>query len=265
MPRTAILSDIHANLPALAAVLADVDAAGVDEIFFGGDTVGYGANPAECVALVRERGGKSVLGNHDFYTLKLLENPSSIPAETLETNPVWAGVAHAAETLDEDGIAWLQSLPLSLPVGKEILAHAALHEPERWPYLHSPGDAAPTLRILREQNASVGFFGHTHQQTLFASAAAPARPRELGDGRVSIPADAICAVVVGSVGQPRGNDDLRAGWALWDSDERIMEFHRTAYPAVEAALAIFHAGLPIHSALRLLDRSGLKEFRRQAR
>jgi hypothetical protein len=260
VPRTAILSDIHANLHALEAVLTEVDAAHVDELVFGGDTVGYGANPAECVARVIERGGRSVLGNHDLYTVETHSDPSLIPPKARESNPVWAGVAHAVHCLSPEQIRWLAMLPHSLPIGREILAHSALHQPGQWPYLHSPRDAKPTLEILRKNGSSLGFFGHTHQQDLFAHASAPEQPQDLGEGRFLIPEGAVCAAVVGSVGQPRGHDDFRAGWVIWDSEARVLEFRRTDYPALGAASAILAAGLPPHSAQRLLREDQLAEF-----
>jgi len=252
VPKIAILSDIHANLPALVAVLDDVASTGADQIVVGGDTVGYGASPAACVKLVRERGRRSVLGNHDFYTLQLRQNPSLLPKDQRETNPVWAGVAHAAETLTEEDAAWLASLPQAMDLPGAILAHAALHDVDSWPYLHTQRDARPTLKALRKLDISPGFFGHTHRQDLFADAAAPDLPEYLEHRRVHIPSGAICAVMTGSVGQPR-DGDLRAAWVLWDSDLRIVEFRRTPYPAIEAAMDILTCGLPEHSAHRLLD------------
>jgi len=252
VPKIAILSDIHANLPALVAVLDEVASSGADQIVVGGDTVGYGASPAACVRLVRERNAQSVLGNHDFYTLQLRQNPRLMPRDQRETNPVWAGVAHAAETLSDDDAAWLASLPQALDLPGAILAHAALHDIDSWPYLHTQRDARPTLKALRKHDISLGFFGHTHRQDLFADASAPDLPEYLENRRVRIPSGAICAVLTGSVGQPR-DGDLRAAWVLWDSDERIVEFRRTPYPAFEAAMDILTSGLPEHSAHRLLD------------
>ena len=69
----------------------------------------------------------------------------------------------------------------------------------------------------------------------------------------------MCAVLVGSVGQPRDGDS-RAGWALWDPDSRVIEFHRTPYPALQAAKDIVAADLPIEAALRLLDEPTTLEF-----
>lgn len=258
--RIAILSDIHGNLPALTAVLAEVDAIGVDDVVFGGDTVGYGAKPAECLALVRDRGGKSVLGNHDLYTLQVRPNPGMVPPGARQTNPVWAGVAHAADALDDEAVAWLGSLPQALDLPLAILAHAALHQPDDWPYLHTLRDAGPTLKNLRRNDLGVGFFGHTHRQDIFADTGAAAMPEYLESGRILLPEKAVCAVLVGSVGQPR-DLDRRAAWAIWDTDERIVEFRRTAYDAFRAAVDIIAAGLPIHSAERLLDESAQVELR----
>ncbi len=260
MPKLAILSDVHANLPALEAVLAEVDDEGIDDIFFGGDIVGYGAHAAECIELVRSRGGRCVLGNHDFYTLAARKNPDLIPHGG-RGNPVWAGVAHAAETIGDDHAAWLGGLPQAIDLPLGILAHAALHKPDEWPYLHSEREAKPTLKTLRRHRIGVGFFGHTHAQDLFADPAAAAVPEYLGSGAVSLPEGTVCAVLVGAVGQPR-DSDLRAAWALWDTDRRVVEFRRTAYPALAAALAIVASGLPSHSAARLLDEEGLAELRK---
>jgi predicted phosphodiesterase len=259
--KIAILSDIHGNLPALTAVLAEVDAAGVEEVFFGGDTVGYGAKSAECVALVRARGGRSVLGNHDFYALRIRRNAALVPPEERRVNPVWAGVAHAAETMDDDAAEWLASLPMALDVPRGILAHAALHRADEWPYLHSLRDAGPTLKNLRRNALDVGFFGHTHRQDIFADTSAAAMPDYLEHGRIRLPEKSVCAVLVGSVGQPR-DTDRRAAWTIWDPDERIVEFRRTVYPAVEAAMQIILAGLPKHSAERLLDAASLRALDR---
>lgn len=252
MAKIAILSDIHSNLHALRAVLKDVRSTGADDIVIAGDTVGYGANPGACVELVRKIGCGGVLGNHDFYTLQLLKNPNLLPPDLRTTNPVWAGVAHAADTLTSEQVDWLRALPITLELPGAMVCHAALHEMETWPYLHTLEDTRPTLRQLRKMDIGLGFFGHTHRQDLFADGAAPDLPEFLQDRRVRIPPGAICAILVGSVGQPR-DGDLRAGWVLWDSDERIVEFRRTEYAACAAAEDILAAGLPESSAHRLVE------------
>ena len=260
MPKVAILSDIHSNLPALTAVLEDVRKSGVTEIYFGGDTVGYAAKPDECVSLVRHHGGNSVLGNHDYYTNAVIEHPENMPSgNDWQDNPVWAGVIHSVRSLSPDNARWLAGLPATLEIPGGLLTHAALHAAYDWPYLHTSSEAAPTLALLEKTDHGLGFFGHTHLQTFFSQRGGKAIAKRLDFSRVLLPEGLVCAVLVGSVGQPR-DDDPRAAWVLWDSDERIVEFRRTEYPALETAKQILEAGLPEMSAFRLLDDVMARQF-----
>jgi diadenosine tetraphosphatase ApaH/serine/threonine PP2A family protein phosphatase len=164
------------------------------------------------------------------------------------TNPVWAGIHHAVRQLDSADFDWLEALPRILEIPGAIIAHAALHDRHAWPYLLNDDDARDTLGILKDSGIDIGFFGHTHRQDFFLLPGTPSMVTdEVG---FTVPDGAICAVVVGSVGQPR-TADPRAGWTLWDSDARRFEFRRTAYPIEETARAIHQAGLPASSARRL--------------
>jgi diadenosine tetraphosphatase ApaH/serine/threonine PP2A family protein phosphatase len=262
MPKFAILSDIHANLPALQAVLRDVAKAKAKRLVCGGDTVGYGASSNACVERLRTLGVNSVMGNHDFYTNHIRRDRAALPANRdWRKNPVWAGVEDAARTLSDDNAAWLRALPHTLEIPGGLLAHAALHHPEEWPYLRSLRDARPTLELLHQSARGIGIFGHTHRQEIFYDPAEAVTPERINPTRVHLPEGVVCAVMVGSVGQPR-DGDLRAGWTLWDSDTRVMEFRRTEYPALEAAREIIAADLPVESALRLLDQDTAREFHR---
>lgn len=256
MPKTAILTDIHANLPALEAVLREVDASGVDGIVFGGDLVGYGAFPADCVERVRSVGGQSVLGNHDEFTRLMVLRGEHLLPEGWKANPVWAGIGLAIRQMTEEALEWLWSRPMNLELdGGAILAHASLHDPPGWHYLTSETDAAPTFARLRERGGegSLGFFGHTHQMQCLADPTAPIQPKWLARDRIHLPVGVVCAMLAGSVGQPRDRQDRRASWVIWDGDAREVEIRHTAYPAMEAAKGIVEAGLPIESALRLLS------------
>jgi len=262
MPKIAILSDIHANEPALKAVLREVAKAKVSQVVFGGDTVGYGANPNACVTRVRGQGGLSVLGNHDFYTNHIRRDRAALPANRdWRKNPVWAGVEEAARMLSEDNAEWLRQLPRELRIPGGVVAHAALHHPEEWPYVRSLADALPTLERLRESARGIGFLGHTHRQEIFSDPSEAVTPEWIHGTRVHLPEGVVCAVMVGSVGQPR-DGDLRAAWTLWDSDTRVLEFRHTEYPALTAAQEIVAADLPVESALRLLDEDTARDFRR---
>lgn len=254
VPRIAILSDIHANMHALRAVLDEIESLKIDHIACGGDTVGYGPYPSECVKQVRRAGSAAVLGNHDFYAITEKRHPGSIPAESKSfDNPVWAGIRHAVRQLDENDFVWLESLPHIMKIPGGVLTHAALHDPGSWPYLLSDGDAIPTLEMLAECQIAIAFVGHTHRQEYFLMPGEPDLEELIPGSKFQLQEGSVCAVVVGSVGQPRTHDN-RAGWTIWDSDERTFEFRRTPYPYQKAAQAIQDAGLPESSALRLLGK-----------
>ncbi len=131
MSAIAILSDIHGNLPALEAVLRDVDQTPAEEIAFGGDIVGYGASPRQCVEFVKLLGGRCVIGNHEYYTKSIGEKGIENLSVDWEKNPVLAGVVHAIRTVPEEDLAWIQNLPWSLSLNEEtLIAHAGLEDPE---------------------------------------------------------------------------------------------------------------------------------------
>lgn len=249
--RLAVLTDIHANLQALDAVLVDIGSeTDVDGLVCLGDIIGYAGNPAECVDRIRASGALTVQGNHDWFAstteprIRLLfENPEA-------TDPVSAGIRHALGELSEDQLDWLRSLPMEAREERAdaIFAHAALHDAARWPYLHSPLEATPTLEIL-DQIGAVGFFGHTHLENIFYDAKRGAPEHRSRESSV-LPAEGCFAVTVGATGQPRSGDP-RAHWIVWDSETREVSFRRTPYDIDAAADAIRSAGLPARSADRL--------------
>lgn len=246
--RIAFLADIHANLHALHAVLRDIAEADMDQLVFLGDVVGYGAHPAECVELLQRLDCRGVMGNHDFYTISdapgieaIIRDPNSV------ANPVWAAIHHARRELDSTQLDWLRALEPVGSVEDALVAHAALHDFDEWPYLRSQAEAEPTLALL---DGRLGFFGHTHRENLFAPPDGP-RPELIAEHRFHLPSGASLAVTAGSTGQPR-DGDARARWLSWDSSSRILEFHRVPYDHEAAAQAILEAGLPPQSAARLL-------------
>jgi diadenosine tetraphosphatase ApaH/serine/threonine PP2A family protein phosphatase len=250
VPKIALLSDIHANLPALQAVIEDADRLGIRDFVFMGDIVGYGPHPAECVEMVRQSGAPCVQGNHDYYTVAGSRHRGFIPNDAeSRANPVWAGIHHAMRELDGDDIEWLGALPRVIDIPGAIVAHASLDDPSRWKYLLDSNDAATTLDVLERLGLSIGFFGHTHRQEWFSRPQAPGEP--CGEDGFVLAPDKRFAVVVGSVGQPRSKDN-RASWTVWDSERRIFEFRRTSYPVEQTVAAIRKAGLPAHSARRLM-------------
>lgn len=225
MQKIAILSDIHANLHALEAVLQEVQQSGADSIVFLGDIVGYGTSPAECITLVRKHGGECVMGNHDHALKRVRIRGRQGMSPGWEQSAYFAGLVHAAESLNGEQASWLENLPFTLKIPGAIAAHANLHEPESFDPITDLTSAAPTLRKLMSSPSEIGFFGHTHVQQVFPDPAGEIQ--WLDSTRFHIPADLPCAVMVGSVGQPHPESDLRAAWVLWDPAERVVEFRKT--------------------------------------
>jgi predicted phosphodiesterase len=258
MARIAILSDIHGNLPALEAVLRDVNECGADRIVFLGDIVGYGASPAECVDLVLQHGGCCVMGNHDVEIRQVRRRGFSFRDPDWKSCGYQAGLAHAGKCLDAAQAEWLAALPYRLRIPGAVVAHASLHEPEAFDYIRDAETAAPTLAILRKEQCKVGFFGHTHETGIFA--VDPGKLEWLDAAQVRIPPGMACAVTVGAVGQPRHETDRRASWVLWDPVKGVVDFRKTDYDRFKAVRDIIDAGLPLESGLRLLTSEELEHL-----
>jgi predicted phosphodiesterase len=251
MESIALITDIHANLPAFKSVLRDVQDSGATEIVFLGDIVGYGASPAECVRLVRRLGGKCVMGNHDCDMAMYRNTRFGRDDPRRQKDGYLAGLIHAADTLPQEDAEWLAKLPFAGLIKDAHAAHGSLDDPEVFNYIEDAESAAYTLAILAEEKYKIGFFGHTHQPNIFSED--DTKLEWINETSVRIPEGLACAVTVGSCGQPRTPDDLRACWALWKPAERIVEFKRTEYSRLHAAQDIAKAGLPLETAARLLN------------
>ena len=253
MESIALITDIHANLPAFKNVLRDVQESGATEIVFLGDIVGYGGSPAECVHLVRALGGKCVMGNHDFEMGKYRKRRYLTRDSLRNEDGYIAGLILAARTLPEQDADWLAKLPYTDTIKEAHVAHGSLDDPEAFDYILGVKSAKNTLAILAKKKHKIGFFGHTHQPKVFSED--DTKLDWINETTVRIPEGLACAVTVGSCGQPRTPDDLRACWALWKPVERVVEFKRTEYSRLHAAQDIGKAGLPLESAARLLNDS----------
>lgn len=245
--RLALLSDIHGNLPALEAVLAEVDASGVNQAWCLGDVVGYGAQPNECTALVRDRCAVSLVGNHDLAALDQLDISTFSPAAA-------EAVRWTREEMTEATYEFLDGLEPADDSGEVALYHASPRDPV-WEYVLWPDQAA---QCIRAQAKRVSFVGHSHVALFFALAeardgdgdpldargaqAAAGTSLDLGRGR--------WLVNPGSVGQPRDGDP-RAAWLELDTEAWRATFHRVPYEIDRAADAIIAADLPEHLARRL--------------
>jgi len=227
----AILSDIHANLEALAAVLADVRARAVDDLVCLGDFVGYGASPNECVERLRPVIEAAVLGNHDQAAFD--------PAWLESFNPEAAEAARwTASALTRDHLEYLRALPLSVPWRGARLVHGSPAEPEAWNYVFTPAEALQEMAYCPEP---VCFVGHSHVPGTFELDGRRARyTREQG---IAGRRERRYLIVVPSVGQPR-DGDARAGYLVWDDEAWTFEHVRLDYDVEGAIHRIVDAGLP---------------------
>ena len=154
----AILSDIHGNLQALQAVIEDIEKQGIQERVCLGDIVGYGANPAECLELLRGKDFRVILqGNHDAY-VAAEEDPHGTSQEAKEA------VRWTRQVLSEEQREWLRSLPLTWQAEDYEVVHASLHHPAQWGYVLEPGAAAVHFN---HQQKDLCFIGHSHQPKMF--------------------------------------------------------------------------------------------------
>jgi diadenosine tetraphosphatase ApaH/serine/threonine PP2A family protein phosphatase len=232
-----VIADVHANFPAFEAVLeqATVEAE-IDTIWCLGDLVGYGARPAECIALLRRYSHLIVAGNHDLAAAGVLG--------TEDFNAVAAAAAlWTAETLDEDSRAFIRGLPLTIIEGEFTLVHGSLRDPV-WDYLTNATVAA---RHLAQQTTPYGLVGHSHVPLIFHE---DGRQHFLRDRDVVALEDSRFVANPGGLGQPRDGDP-RAPYALLDLESRQLTFRRVAYDLALAQAAIRDAGLPDFLADRL--------------
>jgi predicted phosphodiesterase len=237
----AFISDIHGNLQALRAVLADIEAQGVREIICLGDIVGYGGNPAECVQIIRAAGIPCVRGNHDAYA----GGTTPLPDRGPDRNPDFTRVCHWTRAqVGEEDCRWLGNLPFTLAGDDFEAVHTSLHRPERWPYLLIA--AAAELHFVH-QRKPVCFVGHTHQPKMWVEG----MEQPVADGGIeSLRAGKKQVANVGSVGQPR-DENPNACYLILRRKERDVWWRRVPYDIEGAQRAITDAGLLARSAKRL--------------
>jgi predicted phosphodiesterase len=244
--RVAVISDIHSNLPALEAVLADVGGHDPDEVWCLGDLVGYGADPDACTALVGEVVERCLAGNHDL----VVRGDIDIGYFAMSAG---AAARWTVKVINEDTREYLRPL---VPLGEKAgvgLYHASPRDPV-WEYVLSVRQAADCLQAQRQR---VALIGHSHVACYFS------RPNGDSPIKDTIGEVATAGTVLeipeerwlinpGSVGQPRDGDP-RAAWLLLDTDAWKASFHRVEYPVETAAKAIVDAGLPRQLADRLFS------------
>jgi diadenosine tetraphosphatase ApaH/serine/threonine PP2A family protein phosphatase len=239
--RIAVISDVHANLYALEAVLDEIDRDPPDEIWCLGDTIGYGPRPNECCGVVRDRSALTLVGNHDLVAL----GSAGVGVEDFNPEAAEASV-WTSEQLTDASREFLTALePTAVRDGFELF-HGSPRDAV-WDYVLDEAAVADSLALTE---APVVLVGHSHVATAVVLAdgglhggVAPAEfSAELGLGR--------WLLNPGSVGQPRDGDP-RAAFVRIDLDARTARFERIAYPVARTQAEIRERGLPDSLAERL--------------
>lgn len=235
--RVAVLSDIHANLVALDAVLAA--AGSVDAIWHLGDVVGYGPEPDGVVDRLRSVGAVGVAGNHDLAALGGSEidwfNPDAR-----------AAIEWTIGRISDSTKAWLRALPTSRHEGDASLVHGSPRDPI-WEYVTSVPIARANLAVLE---GTIGLHGHTHLPMAWPDRDGRVTAIAAGRGATFRLDGTRVLLNPGSVGQPRDGDP-DASWLELDTEAGEATWRRTPYDVAAVQGAILGAGLPRRLAERL--------------
>jgi putative phosphoesterase len=236
MQRIAVITDIHANLPALQAALSRIDRLGVDAVYCGGDLVGYGPHPNEVCALIAEREIPTIYGNYDYAIARDLDDCGCAyitphDRELGQRSVEWT-LAHTNQASKD----FMRALPFDLrfAVGdSEVhLVHGSPRKVNE--YLFDDKPASLYERLAAAEDGDVLVFGHTHKPWV----------REYGG---------VLFVNCGSVGKPKDGDP-RGAFALLEDDRSGVRvtIERVEYDAAAVAREVAEAGLPSEFAEKLL-------------
>jgi len=237
--RIALFGDIHANLEALEAVLQDASQQGVTDYVCLGDIVGYNADPAACLEIVRQMDCPTIKGNHD---------EDAAGSHSLETmNPVAAqALEWTRKQLSPEPREWLAKLRMVRQVADFTVVHSTLDQPNRWNYVSNRFDAMSNFSY---QFTQVCFHGHTHVPRVYLKSD---KVQEVPAESVAIEPGLKYFINAGSVGQPR-DGDWRACYVIYDLEEQLVVFRRVEYDIATTQQKILAAGLPEMLATRLQE------------
>jgi putative phosphoesterase len=236
MSDVAVITDIHANLPALHAALARIDELGIDRVYCGGDLVGYGPHPNEVVELIAERDIATMYGNYDHAIARDLHDCGCAYISPHDREIGQQSVEWTLQHTDRPGKDWMRALPFDLrfEVG-ETAVHLVHGSPRKVnEYLFEDKPASLYERLAAAENADALIFGHTH------------KPWVHGYGGVLF-------INCGSVGKPKDGDPRGAFAVVSPAASGIdVRIERVGYDAESVAAQVRAAGLPDELADKLL-------------
>jgi putative phosphoesterase len=234
--RIAVITDIHANLPALEAALAAIDAMDVDAVYCGGDLVGYGPHPNEVCALIEDRAIPTIYGNYDYAIARELDDCGCAYVTPHDRELGQRSIEWTLARTDARSKAFMHELPFDLrfTMGAQRvrLVHGSPRKVNEYLFEDKPDSLYE--RLAAKADADVLMFGHTHKPWI----------RSHGG---------VLFVNCGSVGKPKDGDP-RAAFAVLDLVDGTVEaaIARVAYDAAAVAREVEAAGLPAEFAHKLV-------------
>ena len=244
--RIALFSDIHANLPALEACLADIDKQKPDAIYCLGDLVGYNIWPNEVINVIRKRGIPTIAGNYDFGIGRTSDDCGCAYKTDEEKEMGKVSISYTNKVINTEERNYLRTLPAHIKVEFQLnedklnllLVHGSPRRINE--YLFEDRDEKSLLRIMRDADADIMCFGHTHKpyHRILTQTEESTRYRH--------------AINIGSVGKPK-DGDTRGSYVLLHINEDSrntfkesvkVEFIRFEYDIEKAAKAIEDSPLP---------------------
>ncbi len=239
--RYGIISDVHGNLEALQESVKSLAQERIDRYICLGDVVGYGANPEECVQIVRQLAQVCIVGNHDAAV-----------SGRMDYSYYYDAARHALDwcrkQVSPSSLEWLKSLPYSQREGDIEFCHGSPIQPEEFEYIFTKEKAKELIKF-RDQLAWVTFIGHSHLTRSFAIGADEAY--NVKGPEFVVRKDFKYIITVGSVGQPRDYDP-RSCCAVFDSDTGQFRYVRSEYNIEAQMKKIIAAGLAYNFGARLL-------------
>jgi len=216
--RVAIISDIHANLQALQAVLQDIKQNNIDSIVCLGDIVGYGPRPKQVLEEVTCRTENIILGNHDAVIGNRL-NPNEFNDNAHEA------IDWTRECLGDDSARFFGKVPTTLQFDDVLCVHAEAAEPENWNYITNPESALPSFL---NTDADLIFMGHTHLPGIFSFDPATEQVIQTPPQDTFFNPHQRHLINVGSVGDPR-DGDINACYTILDMESQRVSFRRVPF------------------------------------
>jgi putative phosphoesterase len=234
--QVAVITDIHANLPALRGALARIDELGIDRVYCGGDLVGYGPHPNEVCALIAERAIPTIYGNYDYAIARDLDDCGCAYVTAHDRELGQRSVEWTLARTDQASKDFMRELPFDLrfDLGTDT-AHLVHGSPRKVnEYLFEDKPARLYERLAAAEDADALVFGHTHKPWV----------HDYGGVRF---------INCGSVGKPKDGDP-RGAFAILTatSDGIVAQIERVAYDAQTVAAQVREVGLPPEYADKLL-------------